>query len=352
MSDLSVAVSFSLSLTVEEARLMKEGIEICDSLDVLTFDKDVAGLERAYEKRSPAFKSAFPRIDGNQDPFAYFRIVFEDPEYPVVNASIKYDAANAGANGRLPVHISSQNAELQALARLIQLACPSSLPTGFVFSCYSTANEVDAPNGGFALIQSHDVTLSWADNLLKQALAAIDANGTGSAPELLRDRPQILRFIDDHIRCEVDELIRELLTVDHAGSTPTLSAQAKALSQPFFDYRQAAIENGWKFEDGAWRGYNWDEFATWQEAEAVGRLESLRTAEDVCRENRLTAEQYAITGFYAVSPWLAEQLVARGERVTMRFSALHVWARWWEASIDLADDPTLNRIAAETDRYQ
>lgn len=160
------------------------------------------------------------------------------------------------------------------------------------------------------------------------------------------------RLVEDHIRNDVTELVGELAKGAKADVLPRLTEKAQALSEVFIDHRQAAIENGWKVEDGAWRGYNWDEFSSWEKAEEAGRCETLRTAVDVCRENDLTPEQYPITGFYAVSPWLAAKLAEKGERVEPAFAKLHVWARWWEASVDLIDDPVLVKIASETGRYQ
>lgn len=85
MSDLFTAVSFTLHLQLREARLVAECGELCDELDVLSFDKDAAGLDRAFDKRSDAFKQAFPRVAANEDPFTSFRKIFDDPSYLAIN---------------------------------------------------------------------------------------------------------------------------------------------------------------------------------------------------------------------------------------------------------------------------
>lgn len=350
MSDLFTAVSFTVHLQLREARLAAECGELCDELDVLSFDKDVAGLDRAFDKRSDAFKQAFPRGAANEDPFASFRKIFDDPSYLAINVDIDFEDHDGDETSIVPVTFSSNVAEIVTLANLIRAACASALPTGFVFSTYGTKNTVGEPNGGFALIQADDVAITWADRLLKDALSELREPTPLSAP--LRERTPVMRLIDDHIRNDVTDLVRELLKEIQSSSIPRLTEQAKALNMPFVDYRQAASENGWIFEDGAWRGYNWDDFSSWQQADAANRCETLRTAEDVCSENKLAPEQHAITGFYAVSPWLAARLRGFDERVDTKFSKLCVWARWWEAGSDLLEDPILNKIASETERYQ
>lgn len=350
MSDFSCAVSFDIDVDLAEAKLVRECVELGDELDFLTFDKDQAGTARAYEARSDRFKATFPLVDGESDPFASFRKIFDDPEYPHIGVHLNFD--DEGDDEKLvSISISSKNAEIEPLANLIRATCATALPAGFVFSTYSTKNEPGAANGGFALVQADGISVAWADALLADRLKEIDPDA-GEPVAQLRRTPPMMRLVQDHIRNDVTELVSELARGAKAEVLPRLTEQAQALSEIFVDHRQAAIENGWKVEDGAWRGYNWDEFPSWEKADEAGRCETLSTAVDVCRENDLSPEQYAITGFYAVSPWLAAKLSEKGERVEPAFAKLHVWARWWEASIDLVDDPVLTKIASETGRYK
>jgi len=66
--------------------------------------------------------------------------------------------------------------------------------------------------------------------------------------------------------------------------------------------------------------------------------------EEACYRDKLEPLEVPVSGHWAVTPWLAEQLDRCGQRVDKHFAGLNVWART-SPEADLADDPVLSAIA-------
>lgn len=320
MSDHFCAVAFTLAVEPSEATLLKECLPLCETLDFLTYDKDVGAINRAYEKTSDAFKNAFPKRDGDQDPFTAFRKLFDDPQCPVFGVDIEIDTDDR------TVTFTSKRAEIGSIANLIRVTCPSALPSGFTFSTYSDGNDEGSANGGYIVIRPERIETTWADTLMRQQLAP-------NAP--------FYRIFERDIRQDLTQIVKEVARSDHASNP--LVEKARALLAPHWDYDGAAKDNGWVFADGLWRGYNWDEFGSWQEAENAGRCTSYRTAANVCAANDLTPEIHADIECYGVSNWFAQRLIERGERVDPDFGGLPVWAF---VKHELAMSDVLEKLAA------
>lgn len=68
--------------------------------------------------------------------------------------------------------------------------------------------------------------------------------------------------------------------------------------------------------------------------------------QQACDRDKLEPVEVPVSGHWAVSSWLATQLVSRRQRVDTRFAGLNVWART-SPEADLADDPVLRAIAID-----
>lgn len=127
-----------------------------------------------------------------------------------------------------------------------------------------------------------------------------------------------------------------------------LGSRARNLSAPALDYEAAARLAGWqqgsdrclyvRAKTMAERGHSTDVdnfpcvYAdSWQQA---------------CDRDKLEPVEVPVSGHWAVSSWLATQLVSRRQRVDTRFAGLNVWART-SPEADLADDPVLRAIAID-----
>ena len=98
-----------------------------------------------------------------------------------------------------------------------------------------------------------------------------------------------------------------------------LCEQAFELASPIDDWEEAAREAGWyEKADGMWsRGIDPDDG---EEVLADSALEACEL-DDIEPHYREVYEHWSIT------PWLAERLIAKGEKVDMDFAGMCVWAR-------------------------
>lgn len=128
------------------------------------------------------------------------------------------------------------------------------------------------------------------------------------------------------------------------GDLADLMAQAGELALPVEDWEEAARDAGWhvtEAEDGYWYAKDCH-----GDPDAEG---DYNTAEDaaraVCEEHNVEPYQWEVYEHWAVSPWLAEQLIAQGERVDTDFAGMNVWARICTGQ-GIASDGVMVRIHA------
>lgn len=93
----------------------------------------------------------------------------------------------------------------------------------------------------------------------------------------------------------------------------SLCEQASELAAPVLDYEEAAIQAGWENNGGIW-GH--DDFA---DAET--------DAQRACWKSDVEPYEWEVYEHWAVSQWLADKLIAQGERVDTDFAGLNIWAR-------------------------
>lgn len=120
-----------------------------------------------------------------------------------------------------------------------------------------------------------------------------------------------------------------------------LCEQASELAAPVLDYEEAATQNGF---------YLHPEWNTW-----VARSEDNSERKD--REEYLGADQWGraydidpyeweVYEHWAVSQWLADKLIAQGERVDTDFAGLYIWARTTTGQ-SITMDGCIQRIYAD-----
>lgn len=132
--------------------------------------------------------------------------------------------------------------------------------------------------------------------------------------------------------CGVGGMSQSALDADRAAWE--LFNAAVALAAPVLDYEGAAREAGFTPDDSS----NWS---------SRTKDASYGSAEDACNDWDIEPHEIEVYEHWAVSPWLAEKLDAKGERVDTDFAGLNVWARTTTGQA-ISADGVIEAITAET----
>ena len=118
-----------------------------------------------------------------------------------------------------------------------------------------------------------------------------------------------------------------------------LAQQAEHLASPVLDYEGAAREAGWTRikHSGMFNGPLGSDI----------RLADFESWEECCEENGIEPHECEVFEHWSVSSWLAEKLIAKGERVDTDFAGLNVWARTTTGQA-ISADSVIETITAET----
>lgn len=141
MADNFVHVAVAISCTAAEALLIRECFTVASEMS--------DGFSRtsvidSYQGRSGAFRTAFPPTPDNDNPFASFLDLFDDPTYPTFDAS-----CSAEDDG---VHIAGEQADPSAIAAVIQKTLKSALPCAIEWAYTSTKLRAGEFGGGYYII--------------------------------------------------------------------------------------------------------------------------------------------------------------------------------------------------------
>lgn len=128
---------------------------------------------------------------------------------------------------------------------------------------------------------------------------------------------------------------------------PDLCEQAFELACPIPDYEEAAREAGWKPV-----GTHWVRPAT--DVDQLTAVDSIvidedpadYTAEMLCGDEGIEPYDLEVFEHWAVTDWLADKLIAHGEKVDKDFAGLCVWARTTTGQVIYADG-VMELIAAD-----
>lgn len=158
------------------------------------------------------------------------------------------------------------------------------------------------------------------------------------------------QMIASEVLCCMSSLVSTLALAnyceDDSQALGELKDQAMALAAPIDDWEEAAIQSGW-IKDGAWHGYNHDNYPNWLAAEANGECSTFSTAQEACEANDIDPIQAEIFEHWAVTDWFADKLEAASEKVDRDFAGLCVWGRTTTGQ-SIQADAVIQRIYAET----
>jgi len=155
----------------------------------------------------------------------------------------------------------------------------------------------------------------------------------------------IEQMVQQEICCCLSSLISTLAGGDaHPGTDlAELCDRALGLAEPVPDYEEAAIQDGWE-------GPHKDKYgATYFTNKTESEQNQTWCAKDweaLCRDFELDPIDSEVYEHWAVSGWLAEKLLAHGEKVDTDFAAMNVWARQTTGQ-QISMDGVIARIYAD-----
>lgn len=118
-----------------------------------------------------------------------------------------------------------------------------------------------------------------------------------------------------------------------------LCEKAQELQSPVYDWEEAATQEGWtgphtdKYGATYWEQTKDGERVTWCCASAY----------ELCVEFQIEPYEWEVFEHWAVTQWLADALIAQGERVDTDFEGLCVWARTTTGQ-GIAQDSVIRRV--------
>lgn len=135
----------------------------------------------------------------------------------------------------------------------------------------------------------------------------------------------------------------------HAIALDDLASEAQELCEPLLDYESAAREAGWThvaaIDGGGYGAFHPDaDLCEAQDAHCATAEEAWQNA---CEASGVDPHEIEVYEHWAVSSWLAEKLIAKGERVDTDFAGLNVWARTTTGQA-ISIDSVIEAITKET----
>lgn len=175
MADNYLITAFTLPVSAEEADLLTESFavaaEIASGFASVVESDEMTAAKRYYDARSEAFRTAFPPQGGEEDPFATFFLLFDDPQFPEFDADLSIHDAEGGS-GKY-AFIRGDQADVSAIAELIQKVCRSALPFGFEWARTSRQLRPGEFGGGYYVVTETAVLGGSTAWQMRQALQSL-----------------------------------------------------------------------------------------------------------------------------------------------------------------------------------
>lgn len=176
MANSYLQTVFTIPVTSTEAALLEEcftaSSEISNNLAELPAE-GMQVVKTYYASRSEAFRILFPQKPDEEDPFATFLDLWSDPCMPTFDADL---SIRADADAKHPfAFISGHEADVHALASLIQKVCKSALPFGFQWAEVCDKDRPDAFGGGYYVITDDEIFGGPTRRLMEETLQTLRA---------------------------------------------------------------------------------------------------------------------------------------------------------------------------------
>ncbi|MDT0576394.1 hypothetical protein RM533_09360 [Croceicoccus sp. F390] len=188
MADHYTKASFVIEAHVKDIEFLNEIV------DLQLSQVPETEWRQQFEKRSARFKNAFPGSD--EDPFEAYRALFSDGNYPIADFDIHHMGPTKTDHER--IIISGDQIDPETIAKIMQAACPSALPTGFCYAYGCSKLRPDEFGGGFVLITADAIVFRGTQEGLSEALAQIENEDARPLVLATRDLEHGLSFWNDH----------------------------------------------------------------------------------------------------------------------------------------------------------
>ena len=135
----------------------------------------------------------------------------------------------------------------------------------------------------------------------------------------------IEQMVQQEINCCLSSLIATLAIGDaHPGTgLAELCDRALGLAMAVPDYEEAAIQDGW---EGPHKDKYGATYFTNKTESEQNQTWCTKDWQSLCEAFDIDPVETEVAGHWAVSQWLAERLLAQGEKVDTDFAGLNVWA--------------------------
>lgn len=176
MSNNYIETAFNVPVTPDEASLLEECFAAAADLSDGFSYPPLEGMDAAkasYAARSEGFKATFPKRDDEEDPFATFLELWSEPDFPSFDADLSFYTPSGG-NGPV-AFIRGQEADVSALASLIQKVCKSALPFGFEWAAVSSKLRPGELGGGYLVITDTEIIGGSTHWLMTETLQTLRA---------------------------------------------------------------------------------------------------------------------------------------------------------------------------------
>ena len=174
MANTYLETAFNVPVTPDEAALLEECFATAAEISIGFASIPQEELEAAkscYASRSSAFKATFPPQAGEEDPFAAFLDLWSDPDFPCFDADLSIGDSPDGKGQVAFIH--GHEADISALASLIQQVCKSALPFGFEWALVTDRDRPGGFGGGYFVITDTDILGGSTHWLMQETLQTL-----------------------------------------------------------------------------------------------------------------------------------------------------------------------------------
>ena len=190
MANSYVQAAFAVTMTLADAELIGKAEDALDILELHERGCDDPALAAAFAALGDTFAAVFPPRDGR--PFAGFLALFEDPDYPYLNADISIGEADE--NGLVTVFFSGDQINVDNVAELIFRCAKSALPCGFQYAWTCDKLRIDEFGGAAVAITEQGVEYYSTSHILDRALSNARDEAASSFVLATRDPAHGLSF--------------------------------------------------------------------------------------------------------------------------------------------------------------
>ncbi|RIA46187.1 hypothetical protein DFR49_0720 [Hephaestia caeni] len=167
---------FTIPATPQERAVLEECFAVSAVLSTDVAELPDVGIETVkayYASCSDAFRATFPKRPDEEDPFADFFDLWSDPDFPEFNADLTIRDDPDG-KGKV-AFISGHEADVSALASLIQKVCKTALPFAFQWAEVADKDVPGGFGGGYYVITDSEIFGGSTRWLMEETLETLRA---------------------------------------------------------------------------------------------------------------------------------------------------------------------------------